>query len=251
MDWPIPLVAAVAIAAAGSLCPVAAADTALPHCPQPKAVINPDGVLPHQDCRLHSGDRIGLNFDVTYWSAYDEPPRAVQVVVRDGSGAVKQTIDELLEPTSPAPVALDDLDGDGRDELIIPMNRIGFNGGPNTRFSVWRAAGDATHYERTQMVGQAVYPSGDGYVVTNGGALSSRDLNFYLPTGAGFTLIVSLTIEAEDVEPGTRRVLSVSCRAHQQQGLGSIDMDVRDAEATFCASPTASAIWPGAQRIAI
>ncbi|MDV3133253.1 hypothetical protein M1248_14605 [Mycobacterium sp. 29Ha] len=85
------------------------------------------------------------------------------------------------------------------------------------RFSVWRAIGDGTHFERTQMVGQAVYPSGDVYIVTNGGALTSRDLTFYLPIAAGFTLIVSLTIEAERVEPQTGRVLTVNCRAHQQQ----------------------------------
>ena len=38
------------------------------------------------------------------------------------------------------------------------------------------------------MVGQAVYPSGDGYLVTNGGALDSRDLTFYLPTEPGTRL---------------------------------------------------------------
>jgi len=164
---------------------------------------------------------------------------------------VVQTINEMLEPSSPAGVGLDDLDGDGRDEVIIPMGRTRFNGSANTRFSVWRAIGDGTHFERTQMVGQAVYPSGDGYLVANGGALTSRDLDFYLPTGAGFTLIASLTIEPEQVEPGTGRVITLSCRAHQQQGLGSIDMDVHQAEQTFCASPAAMAIWPDAQRVAI
>ena len=246
------IAAAATIVVQSIVCPVAAADRALPPCPQPKAVINPESAQGHPDCRLHSGDRLGLTFDVKYWSAYaGDPPSAVKVTVTDASGAVVQTIDELLEPTSPAPVGLDDLDGDGRDELIIPMNRTSFNGGLNTRFSVWRAVGDGTHFERTQMVGQAVYPSGDGYIVTNGGALSSRDLTFYLPTGAGFTLIVSLTIEPEQVEPGTGRVITLSCRAHKEEGLGSIDMDVHQAEATFCASPAAMAIWPDAQRIPI
>jgi hypothetical protein len=54
--------------------------------------------------------------------------------------------------------------------------------------------------------------------VVNGGALTSRDLDFYIPTGAGFTLAVSLTIEPEQ---------------------------------TFCSSPVAMAIWPDAQRISI
>jgi hypothetical protein len=144
---------------------------------------------------------------------------------------------------------LQDLDGDGRDELIIPIAQHVFNGSPNTRFSVWRAEGDSTHYERTQMVGQAAYPSGDGYVVSNGGSPSSRDLTFYLPTGAGFTLVVVLTIEAEQLDPATHRVLTVNCRARQQGGLGAIDMDVATAQDTFCESPAARAIWPDAARV--
>jgi len=259
MRWPIPLIAVVSvlaaaalIIAAGSTCPAAAADSDMPPCPQTAAVINPATPQGHQNCRLHSGDRIGLDFDVDYWAAdAGAPPMAAKVTVTDGSGTVVQAINEMLEPSSPAPVGLDDLDGDGRDEVIIPMGRTRFNGSANTRFSVWRAVGDGTHFERTQMVGQAVYPSGDGYLVVNGGALTSRDLDFYIPTGAGFTLVVSLTIEPEQVEPGTGRVITLSCRAHQQQGLGSIDMDVRQAEQTFCASPAAMAIWPDAQRVSI
>ena len=252
MRWPIPLAAVVSIVVAGSTCPAAAADSDMPPCPQTAAVINPATPQGHQNCRLHSGDRIGLDFDVDYWAAdAGAPPMAAKVTVTDGSGTVVQTINEMLEPSSPAPVGLDDLDGDGRDEVIIPMSRTRFNGSANTRFSVWRAVGDGTHFERTQMVGQAAYPSGDGYLVVNGGALTSRDLDFYIPTGAGFTLAVSLTIEPEQVEPGTGRVITLSCRAHQQQGLGSIDMDVRQAEQTFCASPAAMAIWPDAQRVSI
>lgn len=246
------LIAVVTMATAGAVCPAyptAAADTALPPCPQTGALITPTATSPHTDCSLHSG---GLDFAVNYWTAPElSGPGAVKVVVSDPSGEVVQTIDELLEPSSPGGVGLQDVDGDGRDELIIPIARHPFNGGPNTRFAVWRAPGDRLHFERTQMVGQAVYPSGDGYLVTNGGALDSRDLTFYLPTGAGYTLVVVLTIEAEEVDPGTHRVLTVVCRAHQEDGLHAVDMSLRQAEDTFCASPAAKAIWPDAERISI
>lgn len=246
------LIAVVTMATAGAVYPAyptAAADTALPPCPQTGALITPTATSPHTDCSLHSG---GLDFAVNYWTAPElSGPGAVKVVVSDPSGEVVQTIDELLEPSSPGGVGLQDVDGDGRDELIIPIARHPFNGGPNTRFAVWRAPGDRLHFERTQMVGQAVYPSGDGYLVTNGGALDSRDLTFYLPTGAGYTLVVVLTIEAEEVDPGTHRVLTVVCRAHQEDGLHAVDMSLRQAEETFCASPAAKAIWPDAERIQI
>ncbi|WP_059021424.1 hypothetical protein [Mycobacterium sp. M26] len=226
----------------------ATADTTLPPCPQSGAVITPSGQTPKVDCTLHSGD---LDFAVNYWSAPELPePRAVKVTVTDSAGAVVQTINELLEPSSPGGVGLEDVDGDGREELIIPMGQNIFNGSPNTRFSVWRAPGDRRHYERTQMVGQAVYPS-DGYAVSNGGAFTARDLTFYLPTGAGYTLVVVITIEVEQVDPDTHQVLTVNCRAHQEDGLHAIDMDVYQAEDFFCASPAAMAIWPGAQRLSL
>ncbi len=243
------LVAVMTMATAGTVCPLAAADNTLPPCPQTAAPITPTATSPHTDCRMHSG---ALDFAVTYWATPELPgPGAVKVVVTDPSGAVVQTIDELLEPSSPGGVGLQDVDGDGSDELIIPIARHLFNGSPNTRFAVWRAPGDRLHYERTQMVGQAVYPSGDGYLVTNGGAVDSRDLTFYLPTGAGYTLVVVLTIEAEQLDPDTHRVLTVVCRAHQEDGLHAVDMNVHQAEDTFCTSPAAKAIWPDAERISV
>jgi len=135
--------------------------------------------------------------------------------------------------------------------VIIPIAQHVFYGSPNTRFSVWRAVGGGTHFERTEMLGQAVYPSGDGYVVVNGGSPDRRDLSFYLPTDAGFTPVVVLTIEAEQLDPDTHRVLSVTCRAHHTDSVQIAGMDAAAVADTFCASPAARAIWPDAQRIAL
>ena len=240
------LVAAIAMAIAGAGCPGAAAEPYnAPPCPQTATEINPPARQSHPNCQLHAN---GLAFDVFYFTVPEAPgPQAVKVTVTDGSGAVVQKIDELLEPSSPSGVGLQDLDGDGRVELIIPIAQHVFNGSPNTRFSVWRAAGDSLHFERTQMVGQAVYPGGDGYVVVNGGSPNSRDLNFYLPTGAGFTFVAALTIEAQQLDQG--RVLAATCRARQGDGLQVADVDVAAAQDTFCGSAAARAIWPGAQRV--
>lgn len=168
--------------------------------------------MAHTDCRLTAADGTGITFDVVYWKPLPDnndapgyPPLSVRVTIRDASGNTLQEVNELLEPTSPSPVGLQDIDGDGRDEMIIPMSTRVMNGAVNTRFSVWRAEKQTTHFERIQMFGQAIYPSGDGYVVVNSGAFSSRDLDFYLPTAAGYTHIITLTMTTEEVDLNTRR----------------------------------------------
>lgn len=245
------LAAAAAVAALGvPAIPPAVADPG--PCPRVTGLVSPDGPQPHPRCRLQSTGELDLTFEVDYWSDDNGPaavPRAVRVTILDTAQTVVQTINELLEPSSPTSPWLLRLDGESRDVLVVPLSQHSYNGGVNTRFSVWRANEDGTHFERTQMEGQALYPSQDGYVVTNGGALTTRNLTFYRPTAAGYTLIVSLTITAEQIDPSTRRVLAASCRAHQQEGLQYVGMDVEHARVVFCESPAARAVWPEARRI--
>lgn len=218
-------------------------------------MIVPGSPMGHTDCRLSAADGTGITFDVEYWQpnsdhegAAEYPPLSVRVTIKNSSGDRLQEVNELLEPTSPSPVGLQDIDGDGRDEMVIPIATRVMNGAVNSRFSVWRAEKQTTHFERVQMFGQAIYPSGDGYVVVNSGAFSSRDLDFYLPTAAGYTHIITLTMTAEEVDLNTRKVLTASCMVHKQSGLGAIDMDWQDSP-VFCDSPAAKSIWPDAERV--
>ncbi len=249
-------IAAVAVlASVQTIHPAAMARAATPPCPSRSTMIVPESPMAHTDCRLTAADGTGITFDVAYWrplpdnsEAPDYPPLSVRVTIKDAAGTKLQEVNELLEASSPSPVGLQDIDGDGRDEMIIPISTRVMNGAINTRFSVWRAEKQNTHFERVQMFGQAIYPSGDGYVVVNSGAFSSRDLDFYLPTAAGYTHIITLTMTAEEVDPNTRKVLTASCMVHKQAGLGAIDMDWQDST-VFCDSPAARAIWPDAERV--
>ncbi|OHU21895.1 hypothetical protein BKG76_15195 [Mycobacteroides franklinii] len=247
--------AAALVVSAQTIHPVAVARAALAPCASRTTMIVPETPMVHTDCRLTATDGTGITFDVVYWrplpdnnEAPDYPPLSVRVTIKDAAGNKLQEVNELLEASSPAPVGLQDIDGDGRDEMIIPMATRVMNGAVNSRFSVWRAEKQTTHFERVQMFGQAIYPSGDGYVVVNSGAFSSRDLDFYLPTAAGYTQIVTLTMTTEEVDPNTRKVLTASCMVHKQSGLGAIDMDWQDSP-VFCDSPAAKAIWPDAERV--
>ncbi|SIH01193.1 hypothetical protein [Mycobacteroides abscessus] len=249
------IAATALLASAQVIHPVATARAALPPCASRTTMIVPESTMSHTDCRLTAADGTGITFDVVYWKPLPDnndapgyPPLSVRVTIRDASGNTLQEVNELLEPSSPSPVGLQDIDGDGRDEMIIPMSTRVMNGAVNTRFSVWRAEKQTTHFERIQMFGQAIYPSGDGYVVVNSGAFSSRDLDFYLPTAAGYTHIVTLTMTTEEVDLNTRKVLTASCMVHKQAGLGAIDMDWQDSP-VFCDSPAAKAIWPDAERV--
>ena len=249
------ITAAALLVSAQTVHPVAVARAALPPCPSRATTIVPDSPKAHTDCRLSAADGTGITFDVEYWrphpdnrDAPDYPPLSARVTIKDAAGNRLQEVNELLEPSSPSPAGLQDIDGDGRDEMIIPISTRVMNGAVNTRFSVWRAEKNTTHFERVQMFGQAVYPSGDGYIVVNSGAFSSRDLDFYLPTAAGYTHIITLTMTAEEVDLNTRKVLTASCMVHKQYGLGAIDMDWQDSP-VFCDSPAAKSIWPDAERV--
>jgi hypothetical protein len=46
----------------------------------------------------------------------------------------------------------------------------------------------------------------------------SRDLTFYVPTGAGFTVAVTLTLQAENIDLHTGQVRTVRRRTHQREG---------------------------------
>lgn len=247
--------AAAALFALQAIHPVSVASAALPPCPSRSTTLVPEHPIPHTDCRLSTADGSGITFDVEYWRPNSDtkgspeyPPLSVRVTVHDGAGNEVQQINELLEPDSPSPVGLQDIDGDGRDEMIIPITTRTLNGAVNTRFSVFRAEKQSTHFERAQMIGQAIYAGGDGYVVVNSGAFTSRDLEFYLPTAAGYTPVAALTMSVEDVDLDTGRVLTVSCMVHKTPGLSAVDIDWRDSP-VFCDSPAARAIWPDAERV--
>ena len=144
--------------------PSAPAD-ALPPCPPSNPHPHPDTVLPslfgefkHFNCELQSHDSAGLRFNVYYRTIEKvNMPGAMEIDVINNSGSVIQTIKERLSNELEFPegssyrnrlqnsqVELSDLDGDGRDEVIIPLDWYR-NG---EKWVAYRATGSSSDYRR-------------------------------------------------------------------------------------------------------
>lgn len=80
--------------------------------------------------------------------------RPARVLVRYARTSPVQTINGLVEASSPAPVGLDGLVGDGPVTRLSSRSPNAGSKRPEHPVSFWRAIGHGTHFERTQMVGQ-------------------------------------------------------------------------------------------------
>lgn len=118
-----------------------------------------DGKLP-DDCKLTSRDSAGFSFIVRHQSGTVSKAQTT-IDVTGADGTVLQTLytDETEAPSEPY---LADLDGDGRDELIVPLVTAIVG---NTTYEVFRPKENKPEYARAgQVFGLGVDRSTGGYV---------------------------------------------------------------------------------------
>jgi hypothetical protein len=204
---------------------------AMPDCATVQAEDTPDG-WKNVDCRLQmTGHEFA--FEVRYTPSGVEgaaPKQATIEVVQPGDATV-QTITEAVENTFNAP-SLQDLDGDGFEELLVPLS----TGNVNTNYAIWHSPPGGNQFIRLGEVSAYGFePASGGYL----GALSRSAANIqnvaFLKIANGeLSRVATVEITAQG-EPD--KVTGVTCVVTDDGGLAAAGLTLETATATFCEDP--------------
>ncbi|WP_327141372.1 hypothetical protein [Nocardia sp. NBC_01327] len=208
--------------------------------PEPASELPPCGdigtaAMP-ADCQLQSRDPAGITFEIRHTGS---PAHLVTTVtLLDSAGAFVQT---LVEPEADAPGAvpkLRDLDGNGRDELVIPI----FLATANMRYAVYHANGDSLEYHRAgELAGIGIDTSASGYVVVSARAeYASWDVEFWKFSPDDLTPIV--TAQVRPIDDGTGKVAGTTCAVIDSGGLAATGLTPTQADTQFCAEPAVTRV---------
>ncbi|EFV13735.2 hypothetical protein [Segniliparus rugosus] len=201
----------------------------LPDCP-PAAAENPP--IRHFDCTMRSNDQLGLRFDVRYAPASTagrDQPANVTIEVFDRAGAHAQTIVEPLEKDAGGWPTLVDVDEDGRDEILVPIQ--GVPHGSRFRWALWRATGEAAVFRRQpEMDGILLWHDPDGYVVLESiVSYVHVAIAFYKVEEPDFKPVLALLVNTKE-QVGDGR-----CELLGEPDLTELGMTSEQAEQVFCA----------------
>ncbi|MCU1645064.1 MAG: hypothetical protein JWN03_5339 [Nocardia sp.] len=208
--------------------------------PEPASELPPCGdigttAMP-SDCQLQSRDPLGVTFEVRHTGS---PAHLVTTVtLLDPGGAVVQT---LVEPEANAPGAvakLRDLDGNGRDELVIPI----FLATANMRYAIYHASGNSLEYHRAgELAGIGIDTSATGYVVVSARTeYASWDVEFWKFAADDLTPIV--TAQVRPIDDGTGKVAGTTCAVIDSGGLETTGLTPAQADTQFCAEPAVARV---------
>jgi hypothetical protein len=243
MKWTIAAAVLLAVACTPKTEPAASKDEPLAGAPAAKRMPLPDCAdvetkdagaagLEHPDCRLMSSDKAGLAFEARYSKPVENQQMVVTIQVVAPGDATLQTISEKMDTTPGAP-ELQDIDGDGRDELLVPLN----TGNVNTTWAVWRATGDKTQYTRLEeLSGIGISKTESGYIsVSARGSANSWDIGFWKFDGDDLEPIASAEMTAEMDDKGA--VTKEKCVVTDSGGLKDAGLTLAQAQKQFCAEP--------------
>lgn len=128
-----------------------------------------------KNCELTSTDPLGLRFEKRIVGT------SAQIRIFTRSGMMVQTVGAHIEGSGESGVLLlRDVDGDGRDELLLSLDTGGAH--PNSRWALWRTTGDSTQFREVRaprlrddvmhdigaLFGSDFWHVGDGFVAEYG-----------------------------------------------------------------------------------
>ena len=228
-------------AAAATPAPNAAARLAdLPDCLKVEAKDDGDNGWKHPDCRLHE-EKSGLNFTVQYGAPAlgkdGDKQTPLIIAVSPAGGAVLQTIAEKIGNTFAAP-SLEDLNGDGFGELLIPLDTANVN----TNYAIWGAPPGANQFIRLGEISAVNFGrTADGFITASSrSSANSWAVEYFQLKDAELTPIATVEVSAQG-DPD--HVTGLKCALSATSGLESLKIDAKTAQAKFCAYPVARDIF--------
>ncbi|WP_306359060.1 hypothetical protein [Nocardia sp. CC227C] len=190
------------------------------------------------DCRLRARDPVGLAFTVRRTAVDGRTDATIEVATPDGTPTQTLVERDIRHPSDPS---LRDIDGDGREELIVPLHLAT----PNTRYAVYHASGAATELRRAgELTGVAIDTTDDGQVASTArDAEQTWSVGFWRFADGELTPVVTARVRLDT--DGTR-VTGSSCTVVDDGGLPATGLpSLVEARERFCAEPVVLRILRG------
>jgi hypothetical protein len=210
----------------------------LPDCTTVQAVDAGAAGWEHPDCRIQSADTKGLAFEARYTKPVEGQQMTVTVQVVAPGDATVQAITEKMDGTFSAP-SLQDIDGDGRDELLVPL----MTGNVNTNWAVWRSKGDSDQYVRVEeLSGVDIGRTVDGFITVSArSSAASWNVEYWKFDGDDLEHIATAAVTAEG--DGQGNVTKSTCTVEDKGGLADEGLTPASAQSKFCSEPAAADIF--------
>ncbi|MEZ5960599.1 MAG: hypothetical protein R3C30_09270 [Hyphomonadaceae bacterium] len=194
--------------------------------------MNPD--LGPAECRLHAGDHTLIVRHTE--PAADDGTGVVSVDVLDERGGVLQTMTERDIPYYLG-VDVQDVDGDGRGDIVVAIDR----GVVNTVSAVWVYSSRAGRFERAgEVSGVVIERTREGLIAVPARSTAADwSVAFYRLDTDGLHLLASVDVHGEERDGR----IDTTCSLASAPGIGSLGLTAPEVEQKFCAEPVAAHVF--------
>ncbi len=192
-----------------------------------------------KNCEFTSTDALGLRFEKRIVGT------SARIRIFTSSGVMVQTVSHAIEDSPESGIMLlRDLDGDGRDELLLSLDTGGAH--PNSHWALWRKTGNSTQFRAVRaphlrddvmhdvgaLFGSDFWHAGDGFIAEYGtGPTRSWLTRIYRFDSDELAPIVSVQNDGVGMDGSMS-----PCQLEKVYDLARIGLAADEARDRFCTS---------------